>query len=82
LAELPTSRFPGTDFFLGFLARLSNSRQAVVVWFVNVLDGRVVFKIEPEAKSKLKKGNPDLLQIEEPRWRTKCGTDGSSRGYS
>jgi Zn-dependent protease with chaperone function len=40
------------------------------------------FRIEPQANSKFKKSNPDLLQIEEPGWRAKCGTDGSSRVYS
>jgi hypothetical protein len=36
-----------------------------------------LFRIEPQANSKFKKSSPDLLRIEEPRWRTKCGTDGS-----
>jgi hypothetical protein len=40
------------------------------------------FRIDAQNKSRFMKSNPDLLQIEEPGWRTKCGTDGSSHVYS
>ena len=39
--------------------------------------------VKPQAKSKFKKSNPDLQQIEEPsEGRPKCGINGNSHVYS
>jgi hypothetical protein len=80
-SSVNTSRLPETGFFLGSLVILSHSGQTVVVRFASVLDEGGL-QDRAEAKSKFKKRNLHLPQVEEPGWSIKCGTDGSSRGYS